>query len=67
MNAWIENWFSAQSANTGFLIRRNLEEVHLHATREELTADVRRRRWHLLQIGEQYIVICNAEPVVMHC
>jgi len=67
MKAWIEDWFNSQASNSGFLMRRNLAEVHQHVTQEELTADVRRRRWHLLQIGEQYVVICNADPVVVYC
>ncbi len=67
MNAWIEDWLNAQATNSGFLVRKNVDEVHEHSSRQEITAEVRRRRWHLLQVADQYIVICNAEPVTMYC
>lgn len=57
--SWINQWFSANAAQTGGVVRRKVASVHKYASRKLLLRAVRQRGWHLILNGDQYVVLCN--------
>lgn len=58
-NKWIENIFKAATAKRGGVVRRKKASVLRYASLRELKAAVRKRGFHLLRSGGQYLIICN--------
>ena len=67
MSAWIEQRFDTWAADKGDVIRRNIVDVERFASRRELYAAVKDRDWHLVETGNQFIVICNSGEIKIHC
>jgi hypothetical protein len=61
--AWIKQWFKAKAVANGGVIRRNIDDVRKFASRKLLLAEVRRRGFHLIVCGGQYVVLCNRGQV----
>lgn len=64
---WLAEFFAAQAAQKGGVIRRSLREVENRCGFARLELEVRRRGWHLLVCGGQAIVICDAAPIRTLC
>ena len=68
MNAWINQIFKAGAVAKGGVVRRNLSDVIKYAgSPQALLVEVKRRNYHLVQTGNQLIVICNSGDVKIHC
>jgi hypothetical protein len=61
-DAWIRLIFSAQAAKGG-VIRRSIAWIDREVGRDRFFAEVRRRGFHLLSTSNQFIVVCNSDPV----
>jgi hypothetical protein len=59
MNRWIAQIFNTQAAKNGGIVRRKVSSVKKYASLTALLREVRRRRFHLLRCGHQYVVLCN--------
>ena len=59
MSAWIDQIFDAQQVDSGNVVRRNIDDVKKYASMAELEDAVRSRNYHLVECGEQVLVICN--------
>lgn len=59
MSAWINEIFQAAAVNKGGVVRRSKASVLRNASYRQLKTEVKRRKFHLLRNGGQYIVICN--------
>jgi hypothetical protein len=44
-------------------VRRKKTSVERYATREELIAAVKKRKFHLIETGDQYVIVCNTGAV----
>lgn len=60
MSKWIDQIFEAKIATTQGVVRRKKSTVQKYASIKELTDEVRRRGFHLVETGDQYIVVCNS-------
>jgi hypothetical protein len=49
------------------IVRRNKEYIDRMGLFRPLLARVRREQYHLIETGEQYIVICNPGALKIHC
>lgn len=67
MNAWIEQWFAANQANTGGVIRRNREDVDKYTSLDEVIAEARQNGWHVIETGDQVVVLCHTGALHIHC
>jgi hypothetical protein len=65
--SYIRNIFRADAAKNGGLVRRKVEDVHRLATFHELLKEVKERGFHLLETGDQYVIICNLGKFKLHC
>jgi hypothetical protein len=60
--AWISVIFSAQAAKGG-VVRRSIAWIDREVGRDRFFDEVRRRGFHLLASSNQFIVVCNRDPV----
>lgn len=65
--SWIAEVFSAQAALKGGVIRRNVHWVAREIGRERFVHEVQARGFHLLETGDQWIVLCHRGGVRMIC
>lgn len=65
--AWCANVFAAKTADRGGVIRRSVRDVDREVGRDNFLREVRRRGFHLIECGGQYIVICNAGNMQILC
>lgn len=56
---WLDMIFEAKSARSGSVVRRKVAWVE----RNIFVAEVRRRGFHLIEAGNQFIVVCNQGPL----
>lgn len=67
MSEWIDQIFDAASANNGNVVRRNRSDVEKYASIGELVQEVRSRGFHLLETGEQLVILCNQGEFQIYC
>ncbi|MBF9029640.1 N-(5'-phosphoribosyl)anthranilate isomerase [Rhodobacterales bacterium HKCCE3408] len=60
---WLAQIFSAKAVASGGVVRRSVSDVERILGRERLELEIRRRGFHLIEAGDQFIVICNRAPV----
>lgn len=65
--SWCNTVFGAKSATRGGIVRRAVRDVEHEIGRDAFFAEVRRRGFHLLECGDQFIVICNDGQLKVHC
>lgn len=65
--SWCAAMFDAKSASRGGVIRRAVRDVEHEIGREAFVSEVRARGFHLVEIGGQFIVICNDGQMKVHC
>jgi hypothetical protein len=59
VNAWMKQIFKCGQVAKGNIVRRKRSSVQRYASMKALHAEVRRRRFHLIETGDQLIIICN--------
>jgi hypothetical protein len=64
---WLTDVFSAKSALRGGVVRRAVRDVEREVGRDAFIDEVRRRGFHLIECGGQFIVICNAGQMRVLC
>ena len=67
MSAWINQIFDAKIVLRDGIVRRKKADVHKHASFAELLQKVQIEQFHLIETGDQYIVICNQGAILLHC
>lgn len=65
--AWVAQLFEAKSALRGGVVRRAVHDVEREVGREIFAREVRRRGYHLVECGGQFIVICNPGQLRVIC
>lgn len=65
--AWSERLFRAKAAQTGGVVRRKIRDVHREVGRDAFIAEVQRRGFHLVECGDQYLVICHPGQLRILC
>ena len=60
---WIDQIFAARAAATGGVIRRHVDWVEREIGHDRFMSEVRRRGFHLMRAGNQYLILCASEPV----
>jgi hypothetical protein len=66
MNAWLQQWYTAQASNGG-VIRRNRDDVERFASVAEVVADARERGWHVVETGGQVVIFCHDGDMRIWC
>lgn len=64
---YINAIFSAKTIKNGGVVRRKIANVQKYASYDYLIREVEARGFHLLETGDQYVVICNRGHFRLHC
>ena len=64
---WLDMIFEAKAARTGGVVRRKIAWVDREIGRELFELEVRKRGFHLIEAGSQFIIICDNRPIRMIC
>ena len=64
---WLDQVFRAKSVTRGGVVRRKLCDVEREIGLAALEVELRRRGFHMLQSGEQVIILCSPAPFTVIC
>ncbi len=64
---WIKKIFDAKAAKKGDIVRRKKTSVQRYASLNDLLDEVKKCNFHLVETGDQYVVVCNAGKWTIHC
>jgi hypothetical protein len=64
---WLDQIFTAKAARQGGVVRRKIRDVEREIGRDALELAVRRRGFHLLECGEDYVIVCHTAPIRVIC
>lgn len=59
MGSWIDQMFDAEASKTDGVVRRQVDSVTKFGSEEELVEEVKQRGFHLIQAGDQYVILCT--------
>ena len=66
-NPWAARIFTAIAVAKGGIVRRAVSDVKREMSRDALLAEVKRRRFHLIECGGRFIITCNSGLLRTHC
>jgi hypothetical protein len=64
---WIMQIFWAKAARNGGIVRRKIASVIRFASVELLLAEVKRRGFHMVTSGDEYVIFCNKGHCQLVC
>lgn len=64
---WLDQLFRAKSVRSGGVIRRKISDVEREIGRDLLELEVRRRGFHMIESGNQLVILCSSEPLRVIC
>lgn len=64
---WRNRLFGAKAAQSGGVIRRKKRDVHREIGYAALVAEVQARGFHLIECGDQYLIICHDGQMRVIC
>ena len=56
---FLDRIFESKMAKAGGIVRRKRSSIDNQITRGKLLEEVMRRGFHILEIGDQWVIICN--------
>ena len=59
--------FKAKAVKKGGVVRRKRKSVEKNASVADLEAVVKRRGFHMVETGDQYVILCNAGTFRVIC
>lgn len=65
-SAWIEQLFQAAQVANGGVVRRSRDTVDEYASLEEVIAEAKKKKWHVIETGGQVLVLCHQGSLVIH-
>lgn len=69
MSAWVDQIFTvSMQANVGGVVRRARYSVdEHHGAMDEIIATARDRGFHVVETGDQVVVLCHQGDLTIHC
>ena len=64
--SWAKRIFHAKAVEKGGIVRRSVRDVEREIGRERLFSETRRRNFHVVECGGQFIIICNDGNLTVH-
>lgn len=66
--AWIDNLFAADSAQNGGVVRRDVEFVKSQSGGlQRLIQEAQKKNFHVIETGEQIVVLCHDGSMQVYC
>ncbi len=60
---WFDQIFACRAAETGGIIKRQVIDVEKEVGVGALVAEVRRRRFRLIQTNAHFVIVCDPGPI----
>jgi hypothetical protein len=71
VNAWMERIFEADQVANGGVVRRATRNVATFGASggglDGLVEEARRRGFHVIETGDQIVILCHAGVMKVHC
>ncbi len=67
MASWTERIFWADQANAGGVVRRSRANVDQYASLAQVIAEAKARGFHVIETGDQVVVLCHQGELIIHC
>jgi hypothetical protein len=71
MNEWMRRIFDADQANNGGVVRRATRNVATFGAGggglAGLVEEARRRGFHVIETGDQVVILCHSGVLKVHC
>jgi hypothetical protein len=67
MATYLDEMFQAKAVKEGGIVRRYKGNVDRFVPFHRLLSRVQREKFHLVEVGDQYIIICNPGQIKLHC
>lgn len=67
MTTWLDQMFDADQVDSGGVIRRKKQAVLKHTSISAVVKRAKAEGWHVLENGDQLVVLCNPGVVKIHC
>lgn len=64
---WLDQVFRAKAAQTGGVVRRKVRDVEREVGRDALELAVRRRGFHMIECGGDFVILCTPAPLRIIC
>lgn len=64
---WTNQLFRAYQAQGGGVVRRSVRDVLRMGLMEEIVGEARQRGFHVIESGDQLVVLCNGGEMTIHC
>ncbi|MHC0054990.1 N-(5'-phosphoribosyl)anthranilate isomerase [Actibacterium sp. D379-3] len=64
---WLSQIFAAKSAASGGVVRRKIVDVERKIGRQRLELEVRKRGFHMIECGAQFVIICDPAELKVIC
>jgi hypothetical protein len=64
---WLDQIFRAKAAQTGGVVRRKIADVEREVGRDALELAVRRRGFHMIECGRDFVILCTPAPLRIIC
>lgn len=65
--AWLDQIFGAQAVQNGGVVRRSVADVKKYSSSATLKFEIRRRKFHLIRTGDQYVILCHTGDLRVLC
>lgn len=63
---WLAQIFEGAAAQSGGVVRRPVRDVEQTIGRDRLRQEVKRRGYHMIECGGQFLIICSKGRMVVH-
>ncbi len=67
-NSWVNQMFSSSRAvRSGGIVRRAMYDVNRLGVLDEIIEEARDRGWHVIETGDQIVLLAHEGSLVLHC
>lgn len=67
MGAWLDQVFQAGQVDRGGVVRRSVHDVEQYTSLTEVVWEAKRRNFHVIETGDQIVILCHEGSLVIHC
>lgn len=63
MSAWVMQIFQSDIARRGGVVRRKISSIERYASRGAVRLECKRRKYHIVEHGDQWLILCDRASV----
>ena len=67
MSSWVDQIFGADQASNGGVVRRSIRWVEQHGVLDEIVKRANEEGFHVIETGDQIVVLCHPGRMDILC